>query len=1813
MRLKYLSSVVSASDEISCAGALCYSPNGRKLAVGTPDRHILLFDDKFRRRDKFGTKPMEPKFGKMSYLVKCAVFSPDSAKLAVGQTDHIVFVYRLGDTWNEKKVICNKFAQSSAVMAQCWPTESKLIIGLLDGKVRCASASSNKCSTLYRAETAVTVLAQHPNRKSFLSGHSDGTIFLYSFETRSHARVCVHPCAPQALLLSAVGILAAGTDRRIVSYSEHGRQLQQFDYSRVDGEKEFSAAALDALGHNAVFGSFNRIRLMCWNQRRGAWDEANSLIIHNLYTVCSLAWKSDGSTLICANILGAVIAIDCAMRKTILRNRFEVTFVSPSQAIIKDLKLEKTPKGGDENGEEVQMDGVQQSCVLRSAKGHELGDIRIMGRDQRYAIAYTTSTLILADMHTGLSSEIQWQSGRNEKFFLENENVAYIVNAGEISFVEYGRNELVGWIRTERANPHLISVRLYRHKLNKPKETDNDDQQQPRKWPNAGKEEEISRVAYLLDAKTIAVVNLINGVQLAQLGHGSPIDWLELNERANKLLFRDLRAALHLYSLENGITTHLVGHCSYVQWVPRSDVIVAQSNEQICVWYNTDEQNGSTERVVNFTVQGEVEQVARDLSRTEVIVLENGVQRVAYELDSALIEFGTALDELDLGRAVAFLEQSERQGIDVQTMWRRLAQVALQHGQLMVAQRCFASLNDIVRVQFLQQTQMRAERQFGGPMEAEALAEHFEVRARLAMIAKQFKMAERIYLENNATAEAIAMWQRMGNWDQALELAKAVNWAEFDQLRAKHQLWLEETGQMEKVAELKAREGLLHEALEMFLSANQPGKAADLLLENKQMLQMEAERLNSTEEGDEQPIVERIYASLAQHEQLDKAGQMFEAVGQLERALDCFRRGHSYAKAIQIARVEFPERVLTLESEWADWLFEQANYSQAVPHFLEAGNLLRAIESSIRSREWEKALEILQVLEPSDETRPFYGRIAQHFELDGQLDKAERLYVDAANLADAIEMYNKAGRWVDAYKLALELLGPSESHQLYLGKALELEEAKKFQEAEQLYVALGEPNAAISMYKIANRIDDMMRLMGRFHVDEMHQAHRRLAQELEDKGDLRGAEEQFLLSGDWTAAVEMYERTEQWADAHRIALNEADNDRAHKQVAYQWAKSLGGDSAVKLLNKHQLLEETINMAITKNDFDFAFELCRLGASHRLPLVQQKFAEKLEDDGKFEQAEEMYLKAGKAREAVLMHMHHGQWEAAERIAQEHSAEQLPELFVRRAKAELEEKEYAKAESFLLRANRADIILTFYRESAMWPEALRIAKDFLPDELQKCQNDYEEYQLKSGAKGVQSIVAQAKEWERQNEYRRAVDCWTKVDGATNDTQMVAQALAKAAEITVKFLADSEDGVDILAKIAQRQMEMGQFLAAGETFLLANKPTESIEALLEAHEWAKAKRVAEELVPELEAVVEERYRDFLRSHGRIGELADVDAVGAIDLLVETGQWEKALQTAKQQNHRPLLDKYLSVYTAQLLASGNYGDALDALQKYGISTHKQMREICEQIVEKVINDRQQEFLTLAKLRDVLFDLCQQIQSENSQFDALTTKQIQNHLYLAHFCVLRNAFDKIKEQLQNEGKTVPTELQTLALRLGISQLRYIEPLRADKAFYEAGNACRLYGGVAYEGMAFTLLSHYLDVVDAIEEDDPNLVDNSIFDGTDVPISYALPRNKFLTPQEHEEVKEWVLAASVGQNVELEQKVLKMDERNCYEASTVDNDGNLYSVCSISGYPLIDEARELGNGLMADHWAWTSFSALANTIPTDELYDVRAFLAKWSS
>lgn len=60
-----------------------------------------------------------------------------------------------------------------------------------------------------------------------------------------------------------------------------------------------------------------------------------------------------------------------------------------------------------------------------------------------------------------------------------------IFNAGELSLIEYGQNEILATVRTEFMNPHLISVRLNERKL---------------KYQDGNK-----KLAYLIDLKTICI------------------------------------------------------------------------------------------------------------------------------------------------------------------------------------------------------------------------------------------------------------------------------------------------------------------------------------------------------------------------------------------------------------------------------------------------------------------------------------------------------------------------------------------------------------------------------------------------------------------------------------------------------------------------------------------------------------------------------------------------------------------------------------------------------------------------------------------------------------------------------------------------------------------------------------------------------------------------------------------------------------------------------------------------------------------------------------------------------------------------------------------------------------------------------------------------------------------------------------------------------------------------------------------------------------------------------------------------------------
>ncbi|XP_069461553.1 intraflagellar transport protein 172 homolog isoform X2 [Ambystoma mexicanum] len=1716
---------------------MAWSQNNAKFAVCTVDRVVLLYDEQGERRDKFSTKPADSKYGKKSYMVKGMAFSPDSTKIAIGQTDNIIYVYKIGEEWGDKKVICNKFIQTSAVTCLLWPGENAIVFGLAEGKVRLANTKTNKSSTIYGTESYVVSLTSNVSGKGILSGHADGTIVRYFFDDEgsgdSQGKLVTHPCPPYALAWASNSIVAGGCDKKIVAYGKEGHVIQTFDYSRDPSEKEFTAAATSPSGQAVVVGSYDRLRVLNWSPRRSAWEEAKAKEIPNLYTITVLSWKRDGSRLCAGTLCGGVEQFDCCLRRSIYKNKFEMTYVGPSQVIVKNLST-----------------GTR--VVLKSHYGYEIDEVKILGKE-RYLVAHTSDTLLLGDLASNKLSEVAWQgSGGNEKFFFENENVCMIFNAGELTLVEYGNNEILGSVRTEFMNPHLISVRLNERK-------------------QKGMEES-KKLSYLIDMKTIATVDLVAGYNVGTISHDTKIDWLELNETGHKLLFRDKKLGLHLYDIESSTRSTILNYCSYVQWVPGSDVVVAQNRNSLCVWYNID----APERVTMFPIKGDIVDLERSNGKTEVIVTE-GVNTISYTLDEGLIEFGTAVDDGDYYRATAFLETLEM-SLETEAMWKTLSKLALEARHLHIAERCFSALGDVAKARFLNETNAIADlaaKDYGGDG-----TEYYQVRARLAMLDKNYKLAEMIFLEQNAVVEAMEMYQELHMWDDCIAVAEAKNHPELENLKRSYYQWLTESQQEEKAGEVREQEGDYVTAVNLYLKAGLPAKAARLAMSRDELMV-------------DTDIVSRITASLIKGEFYERAGDLFEKIRNSRRALECYCKGNAFRKAVELARVAFPAEVVKLEESWGDYLVQQKQLDAAINHYIEAGCSVKAIEAAIGARQWKKAIHILDLQEGKSATK-YYHKIAQHYASSQEYEIAEQLFIKADRTKDAIDMYTQAGLWEEAHKLATKCMKQEDVSVLYITQAQELEKKGKLKEAERLYITVDEPDLAITMFKKHKMYDDMIRLVAKYHKDLLSDTHLHLGKELEAEGRYREAEYHYLEAKDWRATVNMYRVTDMWEEAYRVAKTHG-SANAHKHVAYLWAKSLGGEAAVKLLNKFGLLETAIDYAADNGAFDFAFELCRLSLKHKMPEIHLKYAMSLEDEGKFPEAEAEFIKAEKPKEAVLMYVHNQDWDAAQRVAEAHDSESVADVLVGQARFSFDQKEFQKAEAFLLRAQRPELAVKYYKEAAMWSDAIRICKEYIPGKLEQLQDEYEREVAKKGARGMEGMVEQAREWEQAGEYTRAVDCYLKVKDMDN-VNLMEKCWMKAAELAIKFLSPTRS-LEVIHIVGPALIGIKKHSAAAELFLNLDLIKEAIDAFIEGEEWNKAKRVAKELDPRFEDYVDQRYKQYLKNQGKVDRLVGVDVMAALDMYAEQGQWEKCIETASKQNYN-VLHKFVALYATFLIKEGFYDKALGLYVQHGTPANPQNFNIYKRIFVEMVNsggmNSSEAYHNWSDLRDILFNLCENL-VKSSEANSPSHEEFEQMLLIAHYYATRSAAQGVKQ------------LEMLAAKLSVSLLRHTEYIPSDKCFYEAGIAAKTVG---WENMAFIFLNRFLDLVDAIEEGSLDALDHTDFQDTDIPFEVPLPAKQHVSMDKREEVREWVLAVSMDQRVD---QVLPRDERDTYEASLIAASTGIRSLpCLITGYPVLRNKIEFKQpGKAANKDDWNTFLMGIKTSHSPECQDVLKFISQW--
>lgn len=1132
----------------------------------------------------------------------------------------------------------------------------------------------------------------------------------------------------------------------------------------------------------------------------------------------------------------------------------------------------------------------------------------------------------------------------------------------------------------------------------------------------------------------------------------------------------------------------MLSFCSYVNWVPNSDVVVGQNRGNLCVWYHIE----APERVTVVPIKGDVEDIERSAGKTEVVV-DEGMNTVSYELNDALIAFSTAVDEGDLKGACAMLERLELTG-ETEAMWEKLSQLALEREDILTAERCFGAVGNVAKARYLRKVNNLAqsvERETGVPGTGYA---HFTVQSKLAVLNGQLARAEQLLLQQGLVEETMEMYQELHKWEQSIAVAESRQHPEVQTLKANYLQWLTETGQEEKAAELKEREGDLVFAVRLFLKGGLPARAAAVV-----------QRYEDREQF--QPaLLETVASALFQYGMYEKAGLFFEKLGDAQRAMDAYRKGSAFARAVELSRRAFQGRdVVELEEMWGDYLVSHKNADAAVNHFTEAGAYLKAIQAAIDCRQWAKAAQIVETLPPA-EAKPYYNRIAKHYESTRSFDEAERFYLRAGLPQDAVEMYSKANKWELAHRVATEHMTQAEVAMLYITQAHRLEAASKFKDAERLYVMVHEPDLAINMYKKNRRYEDMIRLVTSYRKDLLTETHLHLAQQLETEGSFKLAEKHYVEASDWGSAVNMYRANDMWDDAIRVAKAHG-GVNASKKVAYAWAVSLGGEAGAKLLTKFGLIDQAIDYATESGAFEHAFTLANASKTDKLAEVHLKYAMYLEDEGRFEEAEAEFLKADKPREAIDMYTHQQDWASATRVAETADHGSLPDVLCAQAKALVERNEFTKAEALYVRAKKPELAVEAYKAASRWNDAQRIAKEFLPHKVAELAAEHGAFLRGDATRGATSddaLLGPAKKHEEGREFGRAIDAYLKVTvERARSHELCEGAWDKAVQLAMNHVPARI--AEVINTVSKRLVEIGKHDQAAELYEGIDQHREAIDIYMAGGLWDQARSLARSAVPGYAKEVEARHKEHLKGAGNAVDLVQGGNVSeGLEAYAQRGEWDRALELA-QQSGGPMLVKYATLHGAALISRGEFAAAAALFGKYGVATQPQALSMYRRVVRELLvagepDDGGMGKQPLLGMRSMLHKVVAALQAAG---DAGGAHEFDTLLWVGHLAAAKEV-------------AVERGAPDAQRKLGIGLLRFVKDIPADQAFYEAGMACKASNDL---NSAFVLLNRYLDITEAVEDNEPSstVLDNADFADTAIPADFPLPEVQFLDEAKREQ------------------------------------------------------------------------------------------------
>jgi len=533
---------------------------------------------------------------------------------------------------------------------------------------------------------------------------------------------------------------------------------------------------------------------------------------------------------------------------------------------------------------------------------------------------------------------------------------------------------------------------------------------------------------------------------------------------------------------------------------------------------------------------------------------------------------------------------------------------------------------------------------------------------------------------------------------------------------------------------------------------------------------------------------------------------------------------------------------------------------------------------------------------------------------------------------------------------------------------------------------------------------------------------------------------------------------------------------------------------------------------------------------KLPEVQLKYAMYLEDEGRFKEAEESFVEAGKPKEAIDMYVHQQDWVSAMRVAENADPSSVSDVLVAQAKAAVERKDWVRAEALYVRAKKPELAVKAFKEAGRWSEAIKLTKEFLPHKLQEINAEYVrfqngEYVPEQGDVSKRSmgedLVAQARALEEGRDFSKAIDAYLRItDQHSSDHDFLEAAWENAVKIAMNHVTERTS--EVVATVAHRLVEVSRFPQAAELYEGIDSYRQAVDVYIKGGLWKQARALARAQAPELVEAVEERYVQHMEGNqDGDGLVLDGKAAQSIDVYAKRGDWQKCLEVAQAQGPAMLL-KYATLHGSVLMNKNDFVGAARIFGTYGTDVSKRDHINLYRRLYATILAEQPGSSAKAVARSELKELRAMLVKAIAAFKAAgeapaTVEEFERVMWAATI-------------LAAQAVASQQGLKNSTAKLSIAALKSVGHMPADKAFYEAGMACRAAGKLS---MAFVFLNRYLDITEAIEEGDSHTgLDNSDFVDTEIPFDFTIPDKGYLSDEERERVRDFVLELSMNESVE---------------------------------------------------------------------------------